>query len=153
MVYIDGLIFNSNKILNNDLEGIFCYDTENIFPEMQGNNKNIQITNNIIENNGYTPIFLNGAINGGIVADNQIINPCCNSTQDDARNGISIGSGASNIMVKGNIIIQTEETLKNARPVYVTNTCSKCYVIDNVGEGYSGGVLNNSTNGITRNLE
>ena len=60
---------------------------------------------------------------------------------------------SSNIMVKGNIIIQTEETLKNARPVYVTNTCSKCYVIDNVGEGYSGGVLNNSTNGITRNLE
>ena len=153
MVYIDGLIFNSNKILNNNLEGIFCYDTENIFPEMQGSNKNIQITNNIIENNGNTPIFLNGAINGGIVADNQIINPCCNSTQDDARNGISVGSGASNIMVKGNIIIQTEETLKNARPVYVTNTCSNCYVIDNVGEGYSGGVLNNSTNGITRNLE
>ena len=153
MVYIDGLIFNSNKILNSDLEGMYCYDTENIFPEMQGSNKNIQITNNIIENNGYTPIFLNGAINGGIVADNQIINPCCNSTQDDARNGISVGSGASNIMVKGNIIIQTEETLKNARPVYVTNTCSNCYVLDNIGEGYSGGVLNKSTNGITRNLE
>ena len=153
MLYSDTLTITNNQLCNHTTESIFCYESTSTYPEMQGCSKNIQITNNIIENGGYTPIFLNGAINGGIVADNQIINPCCNSTQDDARNGISVGSGASNIMVKGNIIIQTEETLKNARPVYVTNTCSNCYVIDNVGEGYSGGVLNNSTNGITRNLE
>ena len=154
MLYGDTLTVSNNQLCNHTTESIFCYESTSTYPEMQGCGKNIQITNNIIENSGYTPIFLNGMFNGGIIADNQIINPCCNSTQDDARNGITVGSAASNIMVKGNIIIQTEETLKNARPVYVTNTCSNCYVIDNVGEGYSGGgVLNKSTNGITRNLE
>lgn len=156
-------IVNDNVIIGSLADGIRCYSSfKNVFSNnkiYQPSNYGISISNatltgtdscgrcdgNKVENNMIEyavkcAIFLTGSASNSNVKNNTC--KACNTSTDSSISIINISANSNDIVVSENLLIDNE-TFKNS--VFVTNTCKRVIVANNITNTGSGTKYYNSS--------